>query len=276
MTDREWLARATEELRRRAVAESRITQVMDEAAAHAHDSGQPAARVFGLPEAYAAQVASALVSRATAAGSPVGTVRLEARGIGKRYGRRWVLRDVDLVVRAGQAAAVVGANGTGKSTFLAICAGFVSPDAGRMTVAGEVGFCPQYGGTLDHLDPDEHWVLIGAGRGIRRAEARRAGRALATTLQWNAPRRVQARHLSGGTRQKLNLVLAALGDPDVLLLDEPYQGFDQGTYLDFWEQVWQWRDRGKAVVVVTHLLENLDRVDTVLDLTPRMTEADVR
>ncbi|MEV5301895.1 ATP-binding cassette domain-containing protein [Amycolatopsis methanolica] len=87
-------------------------------------------------------------------------------------------------------------------------------------------------------------------------------------LDWPAEP-VPARHLSGGTRQKLNLVLAGLGDPDVLLLDEPYQGFDRGTYLDFWEQAWRWRDAGKAVVVVTHLLNQADRVEQVLDLTGR-------
>jgi ABC-type multidrug transport system ATPase subunit len=72
--------------------------------------------------------------------------------------------------------------------------------------------------------------------------------------------------LSGGTRQKLNLVLGELHSPDLLLLDEPYQGFDQGTYLDFWQQVFAWRDAGRAVVVVTHLLHDLQNVDHVLDL----------
>jgi ABC-2 type transport system ATP-binding protein len=72
--------------------------------------------------------------------------------------------------------------------------------------------------------------------------------------------------LSGGTRQKLNLVLGELHAPDLLLLDEPYQGFDQGAYLDFWQQVFAWRDAGRAVVVVTHLLHDLQNVDHVLDL----------
>ena len=82
-----------------------------------------------------------------------------------------------------------------------------------------------------------------------------------------APRRDElVQHLSGGNRQKLNLVLGELHGPDLLLLDEPYQGFDAGTYLDFWQQVFSWRDAGRAVVVVTHLLHDLQNVDRVLDL----------
>jgi ABC-type multidrug transport system ATPase subunit len=111
-------------------------------------------------------------------------------------------------------------------------------------------------------------VLFGAGRGIGRRAARGAGQALAGRLDWEAAGEGIARDLSGGTRQKLNVVVSTLGDPDVLLLDEPYQGFDRGAYVDFWDLVWGWRDAGKAVVVVTHLLDRLDRADTVLELTP--------
>lgn len=78
--------------------------------------------------------------------------------------------------------------------------------------------------------------------------------------------RAVARDLSGGTRQKLNLALTLLSDPTVLLLDEPYQGFDQGGYVDFWALVDRWRDEGRAVVVVTHLLTELHRVDRALEV----------
>ena len=70
-----------------------------------------------------------------------------------------------------------------------------------------------------------------------------------------------------GRRKKLNLVMSTLTEPDVLLLDEPYQGFDRGTYVNFWDQLYRLRDEGKAIVVVTHLLNQLDGVDLVLDLT---------
>ena len=263
-----WLIALAGELRRHGVGPDLAGHVVAEAATHLRDSGEPPLRVFGPPGEYAAAVADSV-------GAPdvrpprrvLGAVRLDARGVTKRYRRRAILTDVDLTVRAGQIAAVVGANGCGKSTFLRICAGLVSPDRGKVRVRGSIGYCPQEGGTCEFLVPDEHFVLIGAGRGMSKATARHAGRAHAAALDWVPGGQTQARHLSGGTRQKLNLVMAALGEPDVLLLDEPYQGFDRGTYLDFWHEVFRWRDAGKAIVVVTHLLNQLDRVDIVLDLT---------
>ncbi|GAB3110328.1 ABC transporter ATP-binding protein [Streptomyces calidiresistens] len=202
------------------------------------------------------------------AGSVDRRVVLEARGIVKRYKRRRVLNGVDLVVREGEVAAIVGSNGAGKSTMLKICAGLLSPDKGRVMVAGSLGYCPQNAGVMGFLTPEEHFSLFGTGRGLNFEEADRRGRKLAGELDWEISGKVLVKDLSGGVRQKLNVVLSALGDPDLLLLDEPYQGFDHGSYVDFWRSVWSWREAGKAVVVVTHMLNQLDQVDRVLDLTP--------
>jgi ABC-type multidrug transport system ATPase subunit len=264
-----WLAALASELHRIGLDAGLARHVVAEAATHLRDSGEAPLSVFGPPGAYAAAVADSLhVPNARSSPRGIGPVRLDARGITKRYGRQAVLTGVDLTVGAGQIAAVVGANGCGKSTFLRICAGLASPDRGTVRIYGTLGYCPQDGGTCEFLTADEHFVLVGAGRGMPRATARTVGRSHAARLDWTVTGRTQARHLSGGTRQKLNLVMARLGEPDVLLLDEPYQGFDRGTYLDFWREVWRWRDAGKAIVVVTHLLNQLDRVDTVLDLSP--------
>ncbi|MET9296206.1 ATP-binding cassette domain-containing protein [Streptomyces sp. NPDC003077] len=212
--------------------------------------------------------ASAEQQLARASGPAGHDVLLQARGIVKSYGRRRVLNGVDLTVRAGEVAAIVGSNGAGKSSMLKICAGLLSPDAGRVIITGRLGYCPQNAGVMGFLKPREHFTLFGTGRGMSRGEADRRGRELAAGLDWSVDRATLAKDLSGGTRQKLNVVLSALGNPDVLLLDEPYQGFDRGSYLDFWQNVWRWRDEGKAIVVVTHMLNQLDQVNTVLDLTP--------
>jgi ABC-type Mn2+/Zn2+ transport system ATPase subunit len=267
MNPDEWLRAFAAELHHRRVRPDDARHVVAEAATHLRDAGGDPTIVFGPPGQYAATIAES-IGAPPPAPAPPGPVRLHAQGITKRYGRRTVLRDANLTVRAGQIAAIVGANGCGKSTFLRICAGLISPDAGEVTVTGRLGYCPQQGGTADFLLPDEHFVLVGAGQGMSRGQARRAGRAAARQLGWDTPGDVLTRHLSGGTRQKLNLTMSTLTKPDVLLLDEPYQGFDHGTYVDFWEQLAQLRAAGKAIVVVTHLLNQLDRVDLVLDLTP--------
>jgi ABC-2 type transport system ATP-binding protein len=256
-----WLDELDHELHRHGVDPGIARHVVAEAAAHLRDSGQDPMRAFGDPGRYATAVVESVGRSARR-----GPVKLRASGITKRFGRRTVLDNVDLTVHAGEIVAIVGANGCGKSTLLKICAGLVGADRGEVRVSGTLGYCPQDGGTCDFLLPDDHFVLVGAGRGMTRHAARKAGRAHARTLDWDATVPTQARRLSGGTRQKLNLVMAGLGEPDVLLLDEPYQGFDRGTYLDFWGELLRWRAAGKAIVVVTHLLNQLDRVDTVLEL----------
>jgi ABC-type multidrug transport system ATPase subunit len=191
---------------------------------------------------------------------------LSVSGVTKRFGRRLVLDDVDLDVAAGEAVALIGENGAGKSTLLKICAGFLDPDAGTVTTSGRVGYCPQEPGLLDLLTADEHLVLFGRAQGLSRPDALAQGRQLLDELGFPVGRPTQTRRLSGGSRQKLNLALALLGERDVLLLDEPYQGFDHGTYVSFWHHVERWRDEGRAIVVVTHMLAELHRVDRVVEL----------
>jgi ABC-type multidrug transport system ATPase subunit len=199
----------------------------------------------------------------------VGDALLTAEGITKRFRSKRVLDDASLAVHAGEVVALVGENGAGKTTLLRICAGLVSPDAGTVDVRGHIGYCPQEPGVLDLLNADEHLVLFGRGAGLARERALDDGRALLAELGFPNGDGSTSRELSGGTRQKLNLALALLGDPPVLLLDEPYQGFDLGTYVNFWDHVTRWRDEGRAVVIVTHLLAELERVDRVVELTVR-------
>ncbi|NYJ07769.1 ATP-binding cassette domain-containing protein [Petropleomorpha daqingensis] len=258
-----WLGELTRALRRENLDGWHVDQVIAETRAHLAESGEQPESAFGTADAYARVVAAEFAG--TVEPASVAPPRLVVEGITKSYRRRPVLDGVDLVVAAGEVVAVVGPNGAGKSTLLRICAGLESPDAGRVTVHGALGYCPQQPALVDLLRADEHFELVGAGRGLSRHEARRAGAQLAGRLDWRPDRRT-AGELSGGTRQKLNVVLAGLGDPAVLLLDEPYQGFDGESFLDFWEQVWHWRDEGRAVVVVTHRPEQLKRVDAVLDL----------
>lgn len=191
---------------------------------------------------------------------------LRAEDVTKRFGRRTALRKQRLDVMSGEAVAIVGENGAGKSTLLRIMAGVLSPDAGRVQMVGRPGYCPQLPGLLDLLTVDDHLVLFGAGLGLPPADALAEGRSIMRSLGYRPEPNRPARTLSGGNRQKLNLALALLGDPQVLLLDEPYQGFDFGTYVNFWDNVDTWRGAGKAIVIVTHMLAELERVDRIVEI----------
>jgi ABC-2 type transport system ATP-binding protein len=199
---------------------------------------------------------------------------LSLRGVEKRIGGRWILRGVDLDLDCGETLALVGENGAGKSTLVRLIAGIDRCDGGEIHTRGRIGYCPQEAGLLDLLTPDEHLVFFGRGLGLDAAASRARGRDLLAEFGFRGPQlKVVAKHLSGGSRQKLNLALALLGDPDILLLDEPYTGFDGGTYLCFWEHVEAWKREGRACLVVTHFLGERERVDRVHELLPYLEEA---
>lgn len=251
------------------VGEVQARGLLEETLGHAADAGRDPRLVFGPAHAYARHLVGELhrlperpVPVRTVDGPPV----LALSGVSKSYRRHQVLDGVAFTLRAGEVAAIVGANGSGKSTLLRICAGLLRPDRGTVLRTGRAGFVPQDGGTLDLLTPQEHFRLFGAAAGLSPAKAISTGQHLAAQLSWRPDPTVRAGQLSGGTRQKLSLILGELHGPDLLLLDEPYQGFDQGSYLDFWQQVWRWREAGKGVVLVTHLLHELDQVDHIVEL----------
>ena len=206
--------------------------------------------------------------------SDVTTPQLVVSRVSKRFGRVTVLEGVDLVVHDGEVIALTGENGAGKSTLMRICAGLVRADDGVVQVGGRIGYCPQSPGLFELLTADDHLVMFGRGAGFGRTESLRRGYQILDEFGYPLHERVVTRDLSGGTRQKLNLALALLADPMILLLDEPYQGFDRGTYVNFWDHCKVSRDAGKAVVVVTHMLAELERVDRVLELPAHPSRSD--
>jgi ABC-2 type transport system ATP-binding protein len=188
---------------------------------------------------------------------------LEAHGIRKSFGRRRVLAGADLEVSAGELVAVVGENGSGKSTFLRILAGDLRPDHGSVVTRGQPGYCPQAVVLDDALTVDQHIRYFQAA--YRIAAAERAA-TLITRLGYATSRHQPAGTLSGGARQKLSLTLALLHEPALLLLDEPYQGFDWETYLAFWDLAGELRAAGTAILVITHLVFEQERFDRICHL----------
>ncbi|MFJ7996127.1 ATP-binding cassette domain-containing protein [Streptomyces sp. NPDC096310] len=190
------------------------------------------------------------------------------------YRRHAVLRGVDLQLRPGVLAGIVGENGAGKTTLLKILSGELRPDRGSVRHSGRFGYCPQSVVLDDSFTVRQHLDLFRHAFGL--TDLRRAGEVM-EALAFTPYLDQRAGLLSGGSRQKLNLTLALMHDPDVLLLDEPYQGFDWETYLRFWELATGLRDAGHSVLVVSHLAYDVDRLDELWRLEGgRLTRQDRR
>jgi ABC-2 type transport system ATP-binding protein len=193
-------------------------------------------------------------------------VLLRARGVARRFGREQALAPTDLVVTAGETVALVGPNGAGKSTLLALLAGALDPSEGEVEARDGVGigWAPQRPAHYGRLTPRENLELFARLEGERDAAAA-AARLLAAFGLPDGGR--PSGNLSVGNRQRLNLAIAFLGDPRVLLLDEPTASLDPPQRRQLWERVEGLSEAGGAVVFATQNVDEVaDRADRVVKL----------
>lgn len=199
---------------------------------------------------------------------------LEARGIVKSYRTGWwprrrslrVLRGADVTLRPGEIVGLVGENGSGKSTLMSILVGALARDGGTVRMRGTMGYCPQTPVLYERLTCDEHFELFGRAYGLDRSQATEARDPIYDALGFGNWSETRVEELSGGTRAKLNLGLALLPDPELLLLDEPYAGFDWDTYLRFWELTRTRREAGRSVLIISHFVTDEERFDRIVHL----------
>jgi ABC-2 type transport system ATP-binding protein len=192
---------------------------------------------------------------------------LAARGLGKRYRRRWALSDCTLAVPAGLTVGLVGPNGAGKTTLMRLAVGLLAPNTGEVEVLGgrpaqnanhlsRVGFVAQGTPTYPNLTISDH-LRLGAWLNERwdrdLAERRIAKLAL-------DPRQ-RAGRLSGGQRAQLALTLAIAKRPELLVLDEPVANLDPLARREFLHGI---RDvageQGASIILSSHLVSDLERI----------------
>jgi ABC-type multidrug transport system ATPase subunit len=184
---------------------------------------------------------------------------LTARGVARRYGDHVALAPLDFDVRAGELVAVIGPNGAGKSTLVAILAGALEASEGRVEQGlppPRVGWVPQKPAQYGRLSARENLELFARLEGLTDPAA--AATRMLETVDLPDDNRPAAR-LSLGNQQRLNLGVALLAGPDVLLLDEPTAALDPSQRSRLWEIAIETRAKGGAVVFVTQNLEELER-----------------
>ncbi len=183
---------------------------------------------------------------------------LAARGVGRRFGRTTALEAVELELHDSESLALVGPNGAGKSTLLALLAGAFQPSMGRIErrPGVRVGWAPQRPAQYGRLSARENLELFARLEG--EPEPQQAAEALLRELDL-PDRKSPSANLSVGNRQRLNLAIAFLGKPDVLLLDEPTAALDPGQRRRLWERCAALREAGGAVIFATQNLDEVER-----------------
>ncbi len=187
---------------------------------------------------------------------------IAARGLGRSFGEKRVLRDLDLDVAERELVLVTGPNGSGKSTLLAVCAGLLAPTAGELEVAvdrGRIGYLAHEPLVYRELTALENLELYG--RLYRVPERReRIGMLLERFGLWES-RRSPVASFSRGMQQRLALCRALLHEPALLLLDEPYAGLDDAGAELLDAELGELAGR-RTVLLATHDPGRVDRLAT--------------
>jgi ABC-2 type transport system ATP-binding protein len=183
-----------------------------------------------------------------------------------QFGTVTAVEGIDLTLPAGASVALVGRNGAGKSTTLRVLAGVLPPSFGDVRIMGldvredrqrvkeRVGYCPDVGGLIPRATPWEHLALSARMRRLAPGWERRAGDLLERFDLGGAADRATA-GFSHGMSRRMSVLLAAFHSPDVLLLDEPFDGVDPLGVEATMDLIAEARLAGAAVLISTHLLD---------------------
>jgi ABC-2 type transport system ATP-binding protein len=192
-------------------------------------------------------------------------------GLWKRFGSTEVVRDLSFEVQPGELLGFLGPNGAGKTTTMRMILDIIRPDVGTIQVFGQppgigvqsrVGYLPEERGLYRDVPIIDTLTYFGALKGLPRREARRRATALLDEVGLGDALRKKAAELSRGMHQKAQVVATILHDPDLLIVDEPFQGLDPLNAEMLRRVVLAHRERGAAVIMSTH---DMDEAQALCD-----------
>ncbi|WP_280396814.1 ATP-binding cassette domain-containing protein [Nocardia carnea] len=205
---------------------------------------------------------------------------IEARGLTKRYGEHTVVDAVDLQVPAGRVHALLGPNGSGKTTTVRLLATLLRPDGGTARIAGydtvrdtaqvkkRIGLVGQFHAVDPRLTGLENLTMFGRMNGLPAHRARTHARELLERFDLGSAADRLARDYSGGMRRRLDIVAAMVVRPAVLFLDEPTTALDPRSRNQIYRYIEEFVTEGTTVLLTTQYLDEADRLAdsvTILD-----------
>ena len=203
---------------------------------------------------------------------------LEIKDLKKRYGRFQALDGLSMEVGDGELYGFVGPNGAGKTTTIKIITGLLSADSGSVTIDGvdalqdrrilkqNIGYVPDFFGVYDNLKVGEYMEFFASCYGIEGLTARKRCASLLEQVKLEEKRDFYVDGLSRGMKQRLCLARALIHDPKLLVLDEPTSGLDPRSRVEFKEILKELCERGKTILVSSHVLSELSEQCTGIGL----------
>jgi lipopolysaccharide export system ATP-binding protein len=203
-----------------------------------------------------------------------GVARLSATGLAKTYGRRTVVRNVDVEVRSGEIIGLLGRNGAGKTTLFQMIVGLVKPDAGEIKLNGKpitedatnaranlgIVYLPQESSVFLKASVRDNLRLVLELQPYSRAERAAMGRELLDELGLLPLARQKAHSLSGGERRKLEICRSLVLRPKFLLLDEPFTGIDPLTIAELQKIILGLKAKGIGIILSDHNVRDTFRI----------------
>lgn len=197
---------------------------------------------------------------------------IETQNLTKRYGRQMVVNHLNFSVRSGTVFGVVGENGAGKTTTLSMLVTLTTPTSGRAYVDGyevmanprevrrSVGYMPDSFGVYDDIRCDEYLKFYADCYGVSRWVAEQRATEYLEWVGLHNKRQAYVNTLSRGMQQRLEIARCMMHDPPVLVLDEPASGLDPRSRLDLRTVIRGLKERGKTVMLSSHILNELVEV----------------
>lgn len=184
----------------------------------------------------------------------------------KSFGQNQVLKGIDLSISGGGIFAVLGPNGSGKTTLIKILLGMVIPNSGRITIMGEdiqrqshyrreISYLPQWANFPNNLKVRELIKMIKDLRSTRAEDE-----PLIQQFQLETFLDKKLVHLSGGTKQKINIVLAFMFDSPIIILDEPTTGLDPISLIRLKELIKAEKQKGKTILISSHVMSFVEEI----------------
>lgn len=196
--------------------------------------------------------------------------------IHKSFGKQQVLKDISLEIPSGQVLGLLGPNGAGKSTLMKILIGLWKPDAGSVEAPSNIGYLPENNPLYEDMYVVEY-LLFMARITMRDASAKEQKERVENLIErvgLTPERNKHIRALSKGYRQRVGLAQALIGDPDLLILDEPTTGLDPNQLVDIRNLIRQ-VGKDRTVILSTHIMQEVrEMCDRVVVLSQGVIQAD--